>query len=106
MAWIYLFVAGLLECAWAVGLKYSEGFSRPVPSVLTVSAMIASFWLLSAAMRTVPVGTAYAVWTGVGAAGVAIAGMVLFDEPRDLGRILCIFLIIAGAAGLRILTGK
>ena len=106
MAWISLFVAGLLECVWAVGLKYSEGFSRPVPSVLTVSAMIASFWLLSAAMRTVPVGTAYAVWTGVGAAGVAIAGMVLFDEPRDLGRILCIFLIIAGAAGLRILAGK
>lgn len=106
MAWIFLFVAGLLECAWAVGLKYSEGFSRPLPSVLTASAMIASFWLLSVAMRTVPAGTAYAVWTGIGAAGVAIAGMVLFDESRDLGRILCILLIIAGAAGLRILSGK
>ncbi|ACF11901.1 small multidrug resistance protein [Chlorobaculum parvum NCIB 8327] len=101
-----LFIAGLFECAWAVGLKYSEGFSRPVPSVLTIAAMLVSFWLLSMAMKTVPVGTAYAVWTGIGAAGVAVAGMLLFNEPRDLARLFCIFLIIAGVAGLRVLAGK
>jgi len=101
-----LFIAGLFECAWAVGLKYSEGFSRPVPSVLTIAAMLVSFWLLSVAMKTVPVGTAYAVWTGIGAAGVAVAGMLLFNESRDLARLFCIFLIIAGVAGLRFLPGK
>jgi quaternary ammonium compound-resistance protein SugE len=104
--WLILFVAGLFECAWAVGLKYSEGFSRPVPSVLTIAAMLVSFWLLSIAMKSVPVGTAYAVWTGIGAASVAVAGMLLFDEPRELARIFCIFLIIAGVAGLRVLAGK
>ncbi len=104
MPWIILFVAGLLECAWAVGLKYAEGFTRPLPSVLTVLAMVASFWLLSIAMKTVPVGTAYAVWTGIGAVGVAIAGMLLFGEPREAARLFCIFLIIAGVAGLRILA--
>jgi len=101
-----LFVAGLFECAWAVGLKYSEGFTRPVPSVLTIAAMLVSFWLLSVAMKIVPVGTAYAVWTGIGAAGVAVAGILLFNEPRDLARVFCIFLIIAGVAGLRVLAGK
>lgn len=101
-----LFVAGLFECAWAVGLKYSEGFTRPVPSALTIAAMLVSFWLLSIAMKTVPVGTAYAVWTGIGAAGVAVAGMLLFDESRDLARLFCIFLIIAGVAGLRVLAGR
>ena len=106
MAWVILFVAGLFECAWAVGLKYSEGFTRPVPSALTIAAMLVSFWLLSVAMKTVPVGTAYAVWTGIGAAGVAVAGMLLFNEPRDIARMFCIFLIIAGAAGLRVLAGK
>ncbi|MGC8775329.1 MAG: quaternary ammonium compound efflux SMR transporter SugE [Chlorobaculum sp.] len=106
MAWVMLFVAGLFECAWAVGLKYSEGFTRPVPSALTIAAMLVSFWLLSVAMKTVPVGTAYAVWTGIGAAGVAVAGILLFNEPRDLARVFCIFLIIAGVAGLRVLAGK
>lgn len=101
-----LFVAGLFECAWAVGLKYSEGFSCPMPSALTIAAMLVSFWLLSMAMKSVPVGTAYAVWTGIGAARVAVAGMLLFNEPRDLARLLCIFLIIAGVAGLRVLAGK
>ena len=101
-----LFVAGLFECAWAVGLKYSEGFSRPVPSALTIAAMLVSFWLLSMAMKTVPVGTAYAVWTGIGAAGVALAGMLLFDESLDAARLFCIFLIISGVAGLRVLAGK
>lgn len=104
MHWVILFVAGLLECAWAVGLKYAEGFTRPLPSVLTVVAMVASFWLLSIAMKTVPVGTAYAVWTGIGAAGVAVAGMLLFGEPREAARLFCIFLIIAGVAGLRFLA--
>ncbi|NTV66916.1 MAG: quaternary ammonium compound efflux SMR transporter SugE [Chlorobaculum sp.] len=106
MQWVMLFVAGLFECAWAVGLKYSEGFTRPVPSVLTIAAMLVSFWLLSIAMKSVPVGTAYAVWTGIGAAGVAVAGMLLFDESRDLARLFCIFLIIAGVAGLRVLAGR
>ena len=104
MPWVILFVAGLLECAWAVGLKYAEGFTRPLPSVLTVLAMAASFWLLSIAMRSIPVGTAYAVWTGIGAAGVAVAGVLLFGEPREAARLFCIFLIIAGVAGLRILA--
>jgi quaternary ammonium compound-resistance protein SugE len=101
-----LFIAGLFECAWAVGLKYSEGFTRLVPSALTIAAMLISFWLLSMAMKSVPVGTAYAVWTGIGAAGVAIAGMLLFNEPRDLARLFCVFLIIAGVVGLRLLAGK
>jgi quaternary ammonium compound-resistance protein SugE len=106
MAWIILFIAGLFECVWAVGLKYAEGFTKPLPSILTVSAMLVSFWLLSIAMKSVPVGTAYAVWTGIGAVGVAVAGILLFNESREIARLFCIFLIIAGVAGLRILAGK
>ncbi len=106
MAWVCLVVAGVLECVWAVGLKYTEGFTKPLPSILTLAAMLASFWLLSVAMRSVPAGTAYAVWTGIGAAGVAVAGMVLFGESRDIARICCIVLIVAGAAGLRMLASK
>jgi quaternary ammonium compound-resistance protein SugE len=105
MAWLYLVIAGLFECVWAVGLKYTEGFSRPIPSAMTVAAMSASFWLLSLAMKTIPVGTAYAVWTGIGAAGVAIAGILLFNEPGDLAHMLCILLIVTGVAGLRIFSG-
>jgi quaternary ammonium compound-resistance protein SugE len=101
MAWIYLLVAGLLECGWAIGLKYTEGFSKPLPSVLTIAAMAASFWLLSLAMKTIPVGTAYAVWTGIGAVGVAILGMALFEESREVVRLFCLLLIIAGIAGLK-----
>ena len=101
MAWIYLFAAGLLECGWAIGLKYTDGFSRPLPSLMTAAAMIASFWLLSLAMKTIPVGTAYAVWTGIGAVGVAILGMVLFEESRELARLACLFLIMAGIGGLK-----
>ncbi len=104
MDWILLVVAGSLECLWAVGLKYTEGFSRPLPSLLTLGAMICSFWLLSISMKTIPVGTAYAVWTGIGAAGVAVAGILLFDESRDTLRILCLLLIVAGVAGLRIFS--
>jgi quaternary ammonium compound-resistance protein SugE len=104
MSWLYLFVAGLLEVAWAVGLKYTEGFTRLGPSVLTVLAMIASFGMLGLALRTLPLGTAYAVWTGIGTVGTVILGIVLFQEPTDAPRIVCIALIVAGVAGLRFLS--
>ena len=104
MAWFYLVIAGLLEITWAIGLKYTYGFSRLGPSVLTVCAMIASFAFLSVALKTIPLGTAYAVWTGIGAVGVAIIGMVLFGESRELLRILCIMLIIIGAVGLKLVS--
>jgi len=102
MAWVYLVIAGLFECGWAIGLKYTEGFTRLVPSLLTVSAMALSFWLLSTAMKTIPVGTAYAVWTGIGAVGVAILGMFLFGESRDIVRIICLLLIVSGILGLKL----
>lgn len=104
MAWFYLFLAGLFECGWAIGLKYSEGFTRWVPSLLTLWAMGISIWLLSLAMKTIPIGTAYAVWTGIGACGVAILGMILFDESRDLARIICLFLIVIGIVGLKVFS--
>jgi len=104
MAWAYLAVAGLFEIGWAVGLKYSNGFSKPVPSLLTLAAMAMSIWLLSIAMKTIPVGTAYAVWTGIGAVGVAILGMILFGESREILRITCLFLIIAGIIGLKLVS--
>ena len=104
MAWIYLTVAGLFEIGWAIGLKYSDGFSKPVPSLITVAAMAMSIWLLSVAMKTIPVGTAYAVWTGIGAVGVAILGMILFGESREILRITCLFLIIAGIIGLKLVS--
>ena len=94
-------MAGLLEIGWAVGLKYTEGFSRLWPSVATVSVMIASFALLSQALKTIPIGTGYAVWTGIGAAGTAIIGMIYLGEPREALRVLCIVLIIAGVVGLK-----
>lgn len=104
MAWISLVIAGLLEIGWAVGLKYTEGFSRLWPSVATVSVMIASFALLSQALKTIPIGTGYAVWTGIGAAGTAIIGMIYLGEPREALRVLCIVLIIAGVVGLKFAT--
>jgi quaternary ammonium compound-resistance protein SugE len=104
MAWAYLAVAGLFEIGWAIGLKFSDGFSRPVPSFLTVVAMGFSIWFLSIAMKTIPVGTAYAVWTGIGAIGVAILGMVLFGESREILRLVCLFLIIAGIIGLKLVS--
>ena len=104
MAWFYLLLAGLFECGWAVGLKYSEGFSRLIPSCLTVVAMGISIWLLALAMKSIPIGTAYAVWTGIGAVGVAILGMVLFNESRDIAKLFCLFLIIAGIVGLKLLS--
>jgi quaternary ammonium compound-resistance protein SugE len=102
MAWFLLCVAGLFEIAWAVGLKYSDGFSRLVPSVLTVGAMAASIVLLSIALKSLPVGTAYAVWTGIGAAGTAVLGMYLFQEPATVLRLASIALVIAGIAGLKL----
>ena len=104
MAWLYLSVAGLFEIGWAIGLKYSHGFSKPLPSVLTVAAMLMSVWLLSLAMKTIPVGTAYAVWTGIGAVGVALLGMLLLGESREILRLLCLFLIIAGFIGLKLVS--
>lgn len=106
MNWVYLGIAGLLEIAWAIGLKYTEGWSRLVPSLITGVLMIASFYFLSLAVKTLPIGTAYAVWTGIGTVGAAILGMVLFDEPRDVIRIICIALIIAGIAGLKITSSS
>src|SRR5688500_11225266 len=101
MNWLYLFIAGLFEIAWAVGLKYTEGWSRLWPSVITAVLMVASFYFLSLAVKTLPIGTAYAVWTGIGTVGAAVLGMFLFDESRDIVRVLCILLIIAGIAGLK-----
>jgi quaternary ammonium compound-resistance protein SugE len=104
MAWIYLFIAGILEVAWAIGMKYSEGFTKLWPSVFTIATMVVSFTLLSLALKTLPVGTGYAVWTGIGTVGAAILGIILFNEPRDAARLFCIFLIIAGIAGLKFLS--
>ncbi len=101
MNWLWLFIAGLFEVAWAIGLKYTEGWTRLVPSLITAALMIASFYFLSLALKSLPIGTAYAVWTGIGTIGAALLGMVLFDEPRDAIRIFCIMLIIAGIAGLK-----
>ena len=104
MAWVWLVLAGLLEIVWAVGLKYTDGFTRVWPSVMTVAAMIASVYFLAIAVRTIPIGTGYAVWTGIGAVGVAILGMILFGEPRTLLRIGSILLIVAGIVGLKLVT--
>ena len=102
MAWLSVCIAGVFETVWAIGMKYSDGFSRLWPSVLTIAAMLISFGLLSYAMKTLPVGTTYAVWTGIGAAGTALMGMLLFGESREAARLVCIGLIIAGILGLRL----
>lgn len=104
MAWIYLFIAGLFEIGWAIGLKYSDGFTKLTASTLTVVAMGLSVVFLGLALKTLPVGTGYAVWTGIGTVGTVILGMILFKDPATAGRIACIGLIIAGIAGLKILT--
>ena len=102
MAWVWLVLAGLLEIVWAIGLKYTDGFTRLVPSAITVAAMIASVYFLAIAVRTIPIGTGYAVWTGIGEVGTAAAGMVLFGESREPLRLACIVLIVAGIAGLKL----
>ena len=106
MAWTYLFIAGLLEVAWAIGLKYTDGFKKPAASVVTVILMIGSFYVLSLAIRTLPIGTGYAVWTGIGALGTAMLGMLLFHEPVNAMRIACLGLIIAGILGLKVTSGS
>jgi quaternary ammonium compound-resistance protein SugE len=104
LAWAILFIAGLFEVGWAIGLKYTEGFTRLVPSALTLSAMILSIVLLGLALKTLPVGTAYAVWTGIGAVGTAALGIYLFGEPATAARLASIGLIVAGIVGLKLVT--
>jgi quaternary ammonium compound-resistance protein SugE len=104
MAWLILILAGCFEVGWAIGLKYTEGFSRPWPTLWTVSAMIVSVWLLGIAMKSLPVGTAYSVWVGVGAVGTVILGIVLFSEPANPARLISVGLIIAGIIGLKLAT--
>jgi quaternary ammonium compound-resistance protein SugE len=104
VAWLYLFIAGLFEVGWAIGLKYTEGFSRPVPTLATVASMVVSLGLLGLALKTLPVGTAYAVWTGIGALGTAILGIVLFGEAATALRMACLGLIVAGIVGLKLVA--
>jgi quaternary ammonium compound-resistance protein SugE len=104
MAWIYLVVAGLFEVGWAIGLKYTEGFTRLLPSLWTGAAMAVSLFLLAQALKTLPVGTGYAVWTGIGSLGTAVLGIVLFSESRDALRLLCLALILIGIVGLKLVT--
>jgi quaternary ammonium compound-resistance protein SugE len=102
MPWFHLIIAGLLEVAWAVGLKQTAGWTRLWPSLITVALMIASFFFLSLALRTLPLGTSYAIWTGIGAVGTALIGIFIFDEPRTAARLVCILLIVAGIVGLKL----
>lgn len=104
MAWIILFVAGLFEIGWAVGLKFTEGFTRPIPIVLTAISLTLSMGLLGWAVKTLPLGTAYAVWTGIGAVGTALVGIWLFKEPATAARLVCLGLIVAGILGLKLFT--
>jgi quaternary ammonium compound-resistance protein SugE len=104
MSWFYLTLAGLLEIVWAIGLKYTAGFTRIAPSAVTIAAMIASVWFLALALRTIPVGTGYAIWTGIGAVGTAILGIVLFSESASAPRIACIALIVTGIVGLKLVS--
>ena len=104
MSWFYLALAGLLEIAWAIGLKYTDGITRLVPTAATLVAMIGSVWLLALALRTIPVGTGYAVWTGIGAVGTAILGIILFAEPATAARLVSIGLIVAGIVGLKLVS--
>lgn len=104
MAWFYLVIAGIFECGWAVGLKYTEGFTKVVPSILTILSMAISVWLLSIAMKYIPIGTAYAVWTGIGAIGVAVLGIFLFGDSKDILRIISLFLILSGIIGLKLVS--
>jgi len=102
MSWIFLFFAGLFETGWAIGLKYTEGFTRPLPTVLTVASMIVSLGLLGIALKELPVGSAYAVWTGIGTVGTALLGIWLLGEPATAARLGCIALIVAGIVGLKL----
>ena len=101
MAWTYLLVAALFEICWAIGLKYAQGFTKLWPSVLTIAAMVLSLFFLALAVRTIPVGTGYAIWTGIGAVGTATLGIILFAEPVTVWRIVCLLLIVGGVVGLK-----
>ncbi len=104
MHWIYLFIAGLFEISWAVGLKFTHGFTHIIPSILTLIGMIASFYFLALALKHLPLGTAYAIWTGIGTIGTVVFGIILFKEPVTAMRLVCIALIISGITGLKLLT--
>ena len=101
-SWVLLVVAGLLEVCWAIGLKYTDGFTRPLPSVLTGAAIVASMYLLSRAARDIPIGTAYPVWVGIGALGAAVMGVILFREPLNAARVVCLVLLVASIVGLKL----
>ncbi len=104
MKWVMLIIAGLLETGWAVGLKYSHGFTKPIPSILTITGMIASFFFLSLALKSLPLGTAYAIWTGIGTVGTVVLGIILFKEPVDIIRLICISFIVVGIVGLKVVS--
>ncbi len=104
MAWIVLFIAGLFEIGWAVGLKYTQGFTKPVPTLFVAVSLVLSMGLLGWSVRTLPIGTAYAVWTGIGAVGAAVLGIILFKEPATVARIACLALIVGGIVGLKLVT--
>ena len=104
MEWIYLVIAGAFEVAWAIGLKYSQGFTKALPSVLTIAGMVASFYFLSLALKSLPIGTAYAIWTGIGTIGTVLLGVILFKEPVNIMRIACIVLIVSGIIGLKLIS--
>jgi quaternary ammonium compound-resistance protein SugE len=104
--WLYLLIAGIFEMIWAIGLKYSDGLTKFIPTIITVTAVIFSSFCLSQSLKTIPIGTAYAIWTGIGAAGTFIFGMFIFNEPKDISRILYVSLIVAGVIGLKFSHGK
>lgn len=104
MEWLMLIVAGLLEMGWAIGLKYSQGFTKLIPSIFTIVGMIASFYFLSLSLKSLPLGTAYAIWTGIGTVGTVILGIILFKEPIDIIRLICIGFIVVGIVGLKVVS--
>jgi quaternary ammonium compound-resistance protein SugE len=106
MAWLFLILAGLTEIGWAMGMKYTNGFTRPLPSVATLGCIALSLFLLSLALKGIPLGTAYAVWTGIGAVGTALLGMIFFDEPVAVARVACLVMIVAGTVGLKLFSGE
>ena len=105
MAWIYLGIAGILEVVWAYYMKLSEGFTRPVPTIITIIGSLASFWFLSLSMKVLPLGTAYVIWTGIGAVGAAVVGVLVHGEPATVVRAVCVLLIVAGIVGLKLFSG-
>ena len=106
MAWFFLILAGLTEVGWAVGMKYTKGFTRVLPSLATLGCIALSLFLLSLSLKTIPLGTAYAVWTGIGAVGTALLGMIFFSEPSTVGRVVCLFVIVVGTIGLKIFSSE